>query len=137
SRLTTLVVDKTGTLTEGKPQVTEARVLSGDERDVLGLAAALERGSEHPLAAALLAYCDEQGAASREISGFDSVTGRGVTARSVTTAGDGGGEGKTLLLGNARLMEENGVSLAAGREFGSRLEKDARTVVYLAVAGEL
>ncbi|WP_324254690.1 heavy metal translocating P-type ATPase [Halomonas sp. KAO] len=137
SKLSTLVVDKTGTLTEGKPRVTEAEILSGDEQEVLGLVAALERGSEHPLATAMLAYAEERDAADSQVSDFDSITGRGVTARSVTTTGDGGGEGKTLLLGNAKLMEENDVNLATGRDFASRLEDDARTVVYLAVAGEL
>ena len=129
SRLTTLVVDKTGTLTEGKPRVTEAQVLSGDKQEVLGLVAALERGSEHPLATAMLAYAEEHDAASSEVSDFDSITGRGVTAQS--------SDGRALLLGNARLMEENQVSLASGREFATGLEDEARTVVYLAVDGEL
>jgi P-type Cu+ transporter len=132
SKLTTLVVDKTGTLTEGKPRVTEAEILAGERRDVLALVAALERGSEHPLAAALLAYSQgqaaEAGVKAAEIRDFDSVTGRGVKAASA--------DGK-LLLGNARLLEEAGVDLAPGREIAGRLEEKARTVVYLAVGGRL
>ncbi|TFH88747.1 copper-translocating P-type ATPase [Billgrantia azerbaijanica] len=128
SRLTTLVVDKTGTLTEGRPRVTEAEVLAGDTAEALGLVAALERGSEHPLAAALLAYAEEQeGAAPAEITGFESVTGGGVKA---TTT-----DGTPLLLGNARLLEEAGIDLVGVRARAESLEAQARTVVYLAIDG--
>lgn len=129
SKLTTLVVDKTGTLTEGKPSVTEAEVIDGDRQALLGLVAALERGSEHPLAAALLSHAEEAGAEAAEIRDFDSVTGGGVKAETL--------EGKPLLLGNARLLEEAGVDLADGREKAGKLEEKARTVVYLAVDGRL
>ena len=126
SRLTTLVVDKTGTLTEGKPRVTEAHILEGDEARLLGLVAALERGSEHPLANALLAYSQEQaGAEPGEIHDFDSVTGGGVKAT--------GPGGEPLLLGNARLLKEAGIDLSAADELAAGLERKARTVVYFAV----
>ncbi|MDN3521301.1 heavy metal translocating P-type ATPase [Halomonas ramblicola] len=129
SRLTTLVVDKTGTLTEGKPEVTESEVLEGDEREVLGLVAALERGSEHPLAAALMAHSKERQAGPSEIRDFDTVTGGGVKARNA--------DGRPLLLGNARLLEEAGIDLSKGHEIAGELEEKARTVVYLAVDGQL
>ncbi|MCL7929339.1 heavy metal translocating P-type ATPase [Halomonas llamarensis] len=133
SKLTTLVVDKTGTLTEGKPRVTEAEVLSGDKNRALGWVAALERGSEHPLAAALMNYCQEQAeerdAKPAEIRDFDTVTGGGVKAQTH--------DGKPLLLGNARLLEEAGVDLSAGQNKARELEENARTLVYLAVDGEL
>ncbi|MFG6159011.1 heavy metal translocating P-type ATPase [Halomonas sp. 1390] len=134
TRLSTLVVDKTGTLTEGKPRVTEAHVFSdtgldGDEQTVLGLVAALERGSEHPLAEALMAHAEAQGAEPGEITGFDTVTGGGITA---STA-----DNRPLLLGNARLLEEAGVVLDDAREIAGGLEEKARTVVYLAVDGRL
>ncbi|WP_299316380.1 heavy metal translocating P-type ATPase, partial [uncultured Halomonas sp.] len=134
SKLTTLVVDKTGTLTEGRPSVTESHFFSGkaadgDEQEVLGLVAALERGSEHPLAAALMTHAEEAGAEAAEIKNFDSVTGGGVKAETL--------EGKPLLLGNARLLEEAGIDLASGRQKASELEEKARTVVYLAVDGRL
>ncbi|MDR9440410.1 MAG: heavy metal translocating P-type ATPase, partial [Halomonas sp.] len=129
SKLTTLVVDKTGTLTEGKPEVTESEVLEGDEREVLGLVAALERGSEHPLAAALMAHAEARQADPGAIRDFDTVTGGGVKATSA--------DGQTLLLGNARLLEEADIDLASGREIASELEEKARTVVYLAVDGQL
>ncbi|WP_416138235.1 heavy metal translocating P-type ATPase [Halomonas sp. HK25] len=151
SKLTTLVVDKTGTLTEGKPSVTEAHFFSlegragvgragkglevkaRDEQRVLALVAALERGSEHPLAGALLTYsqdhAEEAGAEPAEIRGFESVTGGGVKAETA--------DGKPLLLGNARLLEEAGVDLASGQGKAGELEAQARTVVYLAVDGKL
>nr|WP_211607292.1 heavy metal translocating P-type ATPase [Halomonas daqiaonensis] len=129
SKLTTLVVDKTGTLTEGKPEVTESEVLEGEEREMLSLVAALERGSEHPLAAALMDHAEERQAEPGEIRDFDTVTGGGVKA----TTADGG----ALLLGNARLLEEAGIDLASGRELARELEDKARTVVYLAVDDKL
>ncbi|PSJ23263.1 copper-translocating P-type ATPase [Halomonas sp. ND22Bw] len=134
SHLTTLVVDKTGTLTEGKPRLTEAHFfsdtgLAGDERAALGWVAALERGSEHPLATALLAHAEQQGAEAAEIQDFTSVTGGGVRARTA--------DGRTLLLGNTRLLEEAGIDLGAGQARVDELEGQARTVVQLAVDGEL
>ncbi|WP_010630204.1 heavy metal translocating P-type ATPase [Halomonas sp. KM-1] len=129
SRLTTLVVDKTGTLTEGKPRVTEVHFLENDESTLLGLVAALERGSEHPLAAALLQHTEQAGAVAADISGFDSVTGGGVKAT--------GPGGEALLLGNTRLLREAGIALSAADELARDLEQKARTVVYLAVAGRL
>ncbi len=129
SKLTTLVVDKTGTLTEGKPEVTESKVIEGDERKVLGLVAALERGSEHPLAAALLSHSEARGAEPAEITDFDSVTGGGVKAQAT--------DGRALLLGNARLLEEAGIELDKGRALAGEWEEKARSLVYLAVDGRL
>ncbi|GED23486.1 heavy metal translocating P-type ATPase [Halomonas halmophila] len=129
SRLTTLVVDKTGTLTEGRPRVTEAEVLDGDETTALALVAGLERGSEHPLASALLTYTEQQKVEAADIHDFQSVTGGGVTARTR--------EGGQLLLGNARLLREQGVELDAGAAVIERLQQQARSVVMLAVNGRL
>ncbi|KPQ26816.1 MAG: Cu2+ exporting ATPase CopA, partial [Halomonas sp. HL-93] len=129
SKLTTLVVDKTGTLTEGKPRVTEAEVLGDDTSTALGYIAALERGSEHPLAAALLAYADEHGADPAEIRDFDSVTGGGVKAQTA--------DGQSLLLGNARLMENAGIDLSVSQDAARALEEKARTLVYFALGGRL
>ncbi|WP_355659500.1 heavy metal translocating P-type ATPase [Halomonas salifodinae] len=130
SRLTTLVVDKTGTLTEGKPSVTEAEILAADEAPVLRLVAALERGSEHPLASALLGHCEARiGDTTTEIRDFESITGGGV--RAIDDAG------RPLLLGNARLLEEAGIDLSAGRTQADALEAQARTVVYFAMDGRL
>nr|WP_298380256.1 heavy metal translocating P-type ATPase [uncultured Halomonas sp.] len=125
SRLTTLVVDKTGTLTEGKPQVTDVEILEGEKRDVLGLVAALEQGSEHPLATALMEHAQSQGATTASVEAFESVTGRGVTAKTQ--------EGNSLRLGNAKLLSEAGIDLTSGVEVARRLEDQARTVIYLAM----
>ncbi|WP_227369118.1 heavy metal translocating P-type ATPase [Halomonas sp. M20] len=124
SRLTTLVVDKTGTLTEGKPQVTDAEILEGEKLDALGLVAALEQGSEHPLAAALMEHAQSEGATTASIDAFESVTGRGVTARTQ--------DGNILRLGNAKLLSEAGIDLKSGNGVARRLEDQARTVIYLA-----
>ena len=129
SKLTTLVVDKTGTLTEGKPRVTEAETLQGAESTALGYVMALERGSEHPLATALTAHSEEAAAKAADIQDFDSVTGGGVKA--VTS------DGKALLLGNARLLEDAGIDLSDGQKIARELEDKARTLVYLAVNGRL
>ena len=151
SRLTTLVVDKTGTLTEGKPRVTEAHFFSdtglnarsnqsqsnefqgdeslNDESQTLSLVAGLEQGSEHPLAAALLAHAAEAGARPQAVKNFTSVTGGGLKA---TTE-----QGQALLLGNTRLLEDEGIDLAPGQAIVERLEGQARTVVQLAVDGRL
>ncbi|WP_336268857.1 heavy metal translocating P-type ATPase [Vreelandella arctica] len=129
SKLTTLVVDKTGTLTQGKPSVTDAQMFGVEQSTALALVHALERSSEHPLAAALMTYADEHDASPAEIKGFDSVTGGGVKAQTA--------DGKALLLGNARLLSEAGVDLKAGGEQARALEEQARTLVYLAIDGKL
>ena len=129
SRLTTLVVDKTGTLTEGKPRVTEATVLHNDSPQVLAWVAALESRSEHPLAKALTAYAEEHDARPDTLASFDSVTGGGV--KGTSQAND------ALLLGNARLLEEDGVDLSPADEHIRQLEAKARSLVYLAVNGKL
>ncbi|WP_417421213.1 heavy metal translocating P-type ATPase [Halomonas sp.] len=129
SKLTTLVVDKTGTLTEGKPSVTEVQLFGMNQTTALGLVHALERGSEHPLATALIAYAEAQGAAPAEIQGFESVTGGGVKAETR--------DGKALLLGNARLLEASGVDLSPAQQDVHALQNKARTLVYLAVDNQL
>lgn len=129
SKLTTLVVDKTGTLTQGKPSVTDAQLFGVEQSAALSLVHALERGSEHPLAAALMTYADEHDAEPAEINHFDSVTGGGVKAQTT--------DGKALLLGNARLLTEAGVDLSNGEAQARALEEQARTLVYLAVDGKL
>mgnify|MGYP003675747861 CR=1 FL=1 len=129
SKLTTLVVDKTGTLTQGKPSVTDAQMFGVEQSTALSLVHALERGSEHPLAAALMNYAQEHAAPAADIAHFDSVTGGGVKAQTP--------DGKALLLGNARLLKEAGVDLNAGEDQARALEEQARTLVYLAVDGKL
>ena len=104
-------------------------VLHDDSTQVLAWVAALESRSEHPLAKALTAYAEEQGARPDALASFDSVTGGGV--KGTSQAND------TLLLGNARLLEASGVDLSPADESIRQLEAKARSLVYLAVNGKL
>jgi Cu+-exporting ATPase len=129
ARVDTLVVDKTGTLTEGRPKLTDVVAMPGfEENDVLSLAAALERGSEHPLAEAIVAGAEERQAARRTAADFEAVTGKGVMAAV---------EGRSVALGNRAMMDAIGVSTATGDERAEALRRDGKTAMYLAVDGKL
>ena len=126
-KVDTLVVDKTGTLTEGKPRVTAVVPAAGlTEADVLRLAASLERSSEHPLAAAVLAAAKEGGVAVEEPSGFASVTGKGVT---------GMVGGRAVSLGNARLMADQGIKLGGLAERADELRGSGATALFVGADG--
>ena len=126
-KVDTLVVDKTGTLTEGKPRVTAIVPAAGlTEDDVLRLAAGLERSSEHPLAAAIVAAATERGVAAEEPSGFASVTGKGVTG----TVG-----GRFVALGNAKLMADNGIALGGLADRADELRGSGATALFVGVDG--
>ena len=129
-RVDTLVLDKTGTLTEGRPTLREAVALGDSSREqLLALAAALEVASEHPLARAIVNGASEEGVAVPAATGFRSFTGRGVRGQV------GGSE---VALGNARLLEELGVPLGeAAAQRAERLRGDGATVMFLAVDGTL
>ncbi|MBS0194797.1 MAG: heavy metal translocating P-type ATPase [Proteobacteria bacterium] len=125
----TLVVDKTGTLTRGKPVFREAKAVAGGNTDeVLRLAASLDAGSEHPLADAIVAQARERGLALSTASAFESSTGIG--ARGVV-------EGRALALGNAALMREVGADTKALDEAAQRLRDEGASVMYLAADGVL
>ncbi|MFO1024193.1 MAG: heavy metal translocating P-type ATPase [Acetobacteraceae bacterium] len=127
-RVNVLVVDKTGTLTEGKPRVTSvvpAAGLSGE--DLLALAASLERSSEHPLAAAILAAARDRGLAVPEASDFASITGKGVT---------GIVNGRHIALGNARLMADSGAAPDALAAQAETLRQQGATALFLAADGQ-
>jgi Cu+-exporting ATPase len=128
-RVDTLVVDKTGTLTEGGPRLVTVIPAPGfDAARVLALAAGLEQGSEHPLAAAVLAGAAERGVAPAPARHFQSVTGQGVSGEI---------DSLRVLLGSERLLEAEGVATAALRPEAERLRAEAQTVVYLAAGGRL
>ena len=125
-----LLVDKTGTLTAGAPELTDVIAAPGGpaESEVLSLSASLERGSEHPLASAIVSGAAARGATLREVEDFEAIPGRGVRGRVA---------GRAAALGNAALMRELGIDpggLDAARE---RLQEAGRTVMLLAVGGEL
>jgi P-type Cu+ transporter len=125
----TLVVDKTGTLTEGKPALTGVEPAPSFEPDeVLRLAASLEAGSEHPLAAAILRGAEERGLKPEKTEGFDSVTGQGVTGRI---------GGRSMLLGNQRLMQGAGIDVAPLAASTEARRKNGETVMFLGVDGKL
>lgn len=128
-RVDTLVVDKTGTLTEGKPKVVAVVPAPGlTEEEILPLAASLERSSEHPLAAAIVAAAQARGMALREAAEFGSVTGKGVT---------GTVDGRRIALGNAGLMTDLGTDLGGLSARADELRGDGATALFLAVDGKL
>ncbi len=128
-KVDTLVVDKTGTLTEGKPKLVTLRAsLDFDETRVLQLAASLERSSEHPLATAIVAGAEARGISLLPAEKFESVTGRGVKAHV---------DGLELLLGNQAFLEDSGVSPAGLAAQAESMRTDGQTVMFLAVGGKL
>jgi len=125
AKVDTLIVDKTGTLTEGRPRLTDVVTAEGsDEATVLSLAAALEQGSEHPLAEAIVDGVRARGLNVGKASDFEAVTGEGVTGQ----AG-----GRAIALGNAALMRRVGADMAALSEKADRLRADGRTVMFIAI----
>ncbi|MDP1632909.1 MAG: heavy metal translocating P-type ATPase [Caulobacter sp.] len=122
-----LVVDKTGTLTEGKPALTGIRALGMDEDELLRLAASLERSSEHPLAQAVLAAAKARGLTLVEVTDFDSPIGKGVTGRV---------EGRQVIIGADRYLEPLGIDLAALATEAQALREKGATVVFVAVDGQ-
>ena len=127
-KVDTLVVDKTGTLTEGKPKLVTVEAVAGQSStELLELAATLERGSEHPLGAAIVAGAEERGIALGSAKDFRSVTGKGVVGRV---------DGHDVALGNGRLMEDFRVSLGPLVERAEMLRRDGQTVMFVAVGGQ-
>jgi Cu+-exporting ATPase len=127
-KVDTIVVDKTGTLTEGRPKVVAVVTTPGfDEAAVLKIAATLERASEHPLAAAILARAKERGIGPGESSDFQSRTGKGVLANVAE---------KTAALGNRALFEELGISLEAFEQNARKREAEGETAMFVAIGGK-
>jgi P-type Cu+ transporter len=128
-KIDTLVVDKTGTLTEGKPRLVSLRPAAGfAEADLVRFAAAVERGSEHPLAAAILAAAKERALDLPAATEFASITGKGVSGRV---------DGKLVQLGNLALMEVGGIAVDALQAEAESLRSEAQTVMFLAVDRQL
>jgi Cu+-exporting ATPase len=128
ARVDTLVVDKTGTLTEGRPRLVAVAGLDGrDDPEALRLAASLERGSEHPLAGAIVQAAEERGLPLAPVEAFASQTGRGVR---------GTVEGRMVGLGNLAFFSERGVDVSVFEERAGAERREGRTVVFLAVDGK-
>jgi Cu+-exporting ATPase len=125
----TLVVDKTGTLTLGRPELARVMACAGfAERDVIAFAAALERASEHPLARAIVEGAAARGVTPQDVADFQSVTGQGVKGRAANHA---------LALGNAELMRSVGASIDAAQTDVGTLRRQGMTVMFLAIDGRL
>jgi Cu+-exporting ATPase len=128
-RVDTVVLDKTGTVTKGEPALTDVVVFPGfGEDEVLGLAAAAETGSEHPLGEAIVIGANERGLEIVEADGFEAVPGHGIQA---TIAG------RRVVLGNLRFMADRGIPAAAAEETLRRLNGEGKTAVAIGVDGEL
>jgi Cu+-exporting ATPase len=128
-KVDTVVVDKTGTLTEGKPQVTKLVPANGfSEEDLMRYAGGLEKGSEHPLAHAILDKAKAMELALPDAEEFDSPNGKGVTGKI---------DGKSVLIGNRLLMESQGVDTSAFEEKADQLRVDGATVIFTAVDGQV
>jgi Cu+-exporting ATPase len=127
-KVDTLVVDKTGTLTEGKPKLVAVIAAEGwSEVEILRLAASIERGSEHPLAAAIVAAATERSLTRAAPRDFDSARGKGVV---------GSVEGRQITLGSENFLTERGVAVSACASDAERLRRGGATVVFLAVDGK-
>jgi len=126
-RIDTIVLDKTGTLTEGKPKVVSIVAADGfEENELLRLSASVERGSEHPLAQAILNAARERGVTPGDISDFASPAGKGAT---------GTVDGRRIALGNAMLMSELGISTGDVDAAGEAARRDGATAIYVAIDG--
>jgi Cu+-exporting ATPase len=127
-KVDTLVVDKTGTLTVGKPKLNDVVSNDGyDERAILLYASSIERGSEHPLAAAIVAGAEEKGVKPRNAEGFQSRTGKGVT---------GTVDGHAVALGNRALLDDLRIDTSGLTAKAEHLRKDGQTVMFVAVDGK-
>lgn len=126
-KVDTLVIDKTGTLTEGRPSVVAIRTANGfAEGELLRLAASLERSSEHPLAAAIVRVADERNIPLAKAEDFDSPVGKGVTGRI---------EGKAIVIGNRHIMDEQGIDTSSLAAAADELRREGATAIHVAVDG--
>ncbi|SFU72160.1 Cu+-exporting ATPase [Aliiroseovarius crassostreae] len=129
ARVDTVIVDKTGTLTLGKPKLTDVIAFGDqDETEILALAAALERGSEHPLAEAIVEGAREWGITLSQSEQFMAITGKGV---------QGVVDGRTVSLGNSAMMQQLGLDTASADETADALRSDGKTAMYISVNGAL
>ncbi|GHV69629.1 copper-translocating P-type ATPase [Spirochaetia bacterium] len=126
-KIQTIVFDKTGTITEGKPKVTDIVTVSGiEESYLLQITASAEKGSEHPLGQAIVNEADERNLSLFPLEDFNAITGRGVEARV---------NGQTALIGNRKLMDERGISLSCLEADSDRLASEGKTPMYVALGG--
>ncbi|GAA1740643.1 heavy metal translocating P-type ATPase [Microcella frigidaquae] len=128
ARIDTVVLDKTGTLTKGEPEVTDYLPVGEDDLELLALVAAVERESEHPLAKAVVAYADARNIPRRAASAFRNVAGKGAIATV---------DGREVALGNMRLMAQEGIDISPVKDAQKSLAESGRTAIMFAVDGEV
>ncbi len=128
-KINTIVFDKTGTITEGKPTVTDVLTSGGTDSDtLLQITASAEKGSEHPLGQAIVQGAQDKGLEFLKMDSFEAVTGRGI---------EGSINGQVILAGNRKLMEERNISLTGWEEASDRLAEEGKTPMYVAIDGAL
>lgn len=128
-KITTVVLDKTGTVTEGRPKVTDVVPINGEDADTLvSLAAGVEFPSEHPLSKAIVEYAEEKGIKYTPVETIESIAGGGIKGTS---------DGKTFLAGNSRLMGENGIDVSSLADKASALAESGKTPLYFACDGHV
>jgi Cu+-exporting ATPase len=128
-KVDTLVVDKTGTLTVGKPKlVAVSPAATSDEKTILSYAAGIERGSEHPLSAAIVAGAEERGIKILNAESFQSITGKGVSGKI---------EGHDVSLGNIKLLEDIGIDTGKLSEKADKMRAEGQTVMYVIIDGKI
>lgn len=129
AKVDTLIVDKTGTLTEGRPKLTDVVAVSGiDDNTLLQLAASLEKGSEHPLAEAIVAGAEAKGLKTDNVDAFEAITGKGVA---------GTVKGRAVALGNPAMMQDMGLDIAAIQAQADTLRAEGKTAMFVAVDNKL
>ncbi|MFH1882707.1 MAG: heavy metal translocating P-type ATPase [Planctomycetota bacterium] len=127
-QINTVVLDKTGTLTKGEPELTDVITYNKSEDEVLLLAASVEKNSEHPLGEAIVNGAIKKNINLKEVKSFESITGKGVTAKA---------DGRLILLGNRRLMKEKNIDIAKAQSDLERLENEGKTAMLVAADNEL
>lgn len=129
AKVDTLIVDKTGTLTEGRPKLTDVVAVTGiDEKTLLQLAASLEKGSEHPLAEAIVSGAEAQGLKVDKVDAFEAITGKGVT---------GTVKGRAVALGNPALMQDMRLDVSVIKDQADALRAEGKTAMFVAVDNKL
>ena len=127
-KIDTIVFDKTGTITEGKPVVTDIITTTISENELLSIAASSEKGSEHPLGEAIVKGAEERNIKFKEISNFKAIPGHGIQVEI---------EGKTILLGNKKLMSENSIEVGELGVKSEKLANEGKTPMYIAINNKL
>ena len=127
-KLKTIVFDKTGTITEGKPKVTDIVTNGEAEEEILVLAASAEKGSEHPLGEAIVKDAEEKGLSLKAIDKFNAIPGHGIEVEI---------DSKDILLGNKKLMVEKNINISSLDEISDRLASEGKTPMYIAIDGNL